>query len=250
MTPDRKLTAEEKKRRKRARKELESLFRLIEAGCKRLAQFEETMQRVEKLRETLERYQDLLDPGLLQKIDGLIAQIDRLNKSGDQFCELARRVKQLTNTLYSPVLPHWAQNLLPATGGGGVLAAAISALVILGAVITTFSPYVQATIRVTNRGCEAIPAPQGLPNLPGVSLWQQPIRDGETGLAQLPPFLQLQIDARQSGQIAISLYAYPVVTFQPGGLKSLLLNNREIIGQMDAETTGVKARYDLIISCQ
>jgi len=249
MNTDHKPTAGEKKRKKQARKELDALFKLIKANCDRLDKFEETMKRVEKVRSTLERFKDVLDPAIVKNITEILDKIDQATAKGDQFCELADHLKDLTTYLYNPSIPHWVQDLTPA-GWAGVIGAVVIAVTVAGGLITTFSPWFQATIDINNQGCAAIQVPQGLPNIPGVSLWTEPIKDGEQGQAKIPPFIQIGVDATQTDTITLSVFHIPLISLQPSGLKSLLINGREIINQVDFENTGVLANYNLVIACQ
>lgn len=242
-------TAEEKKRKKQARKEIEALFKAVKAGCERLKKFEETMRQVEKIKPLMERYKDILDPAAVQEVNRILDQIDRATGDLDQFCELADRLHDLAGKLYEPEIPRWVQDLTPA-GWSGLVAAVVVVVIVVGGLVTAFSPWFQATILVSNQGCDAIPAPLGLPNIPGVSLWSAPIRDGETGQANVPPFLQIGVDATQPDRIALSAFNLPLVTLRPAGLKSLLLDGKEIMGQKDNLNTGVQANYTLVIACR
>ena len=249
MSITREPTAEEKKRKKQARKEINAIFRWVKAGCERLKKFEETMKQVEKIKPLLERFQDVLNPGIVNDINSILDRIDQATGNADQFCELAERLQALSTTLYNPSIPRWVQNLTPA-GWAGVVGGVVTAVIVAGGLITTFSPWFQATIDINNQGCEAFRAPQGLPNIPGVSLWSEAIQDGEHGQAKLPPFIKLGVDATRAGTIAISVFDIPVISMQPSGLKSISINGREIINQVDVETMGIKANYNLVITCQ
>jgi hypothetical protein len=249
MNATRKPPAEEKKRKKRARKEIDAIFKLIKAGCDRLKKFEESMKQVEKIKSSLERFKDVLDPNIVKDITSILDKIDQTTEKTDQFCELADRMRDLTATLYNPAIPRWVQNLTP-VGWVGVVGGEVTAVIIAGGLITTFSPWFQATIDVNNQGCEAIQPPQGMPNIPGVTLWTEPIKDGEQGQAKIPPFIQIGVDTTRADTIAISVFDNPVISLKPSGLKSLLINGREIKNQVDFENIGIRENYSLVISCQ
>jgi hypothetical protein len=250
VNPDRKQIKEEKKEKKKARKEIDALFKLIKAGCDKLEKFDILMEKARKIQPVLERYREILNAGLVQDVENAIQKIDQTRKEVHQFCDLADRLQALTNTLYDPAIPHWAQDLLPAAGGGGVLAGVVTALVIVSAVITAFSPLGQASIDVTNHGCDPIAAPKDLPNIPGVSFWTKPIPDGGHGLAKILPFIQIGVDATQANVIGISLFNIGPIPLPMSGVKSIALNGKEIIGQVVSETLGIKANYSLVISCR
>lgn len=249
MNTTRQPTAEEKKRKRQARKEIDALFRWVKAGCARLKEFEETMKQVEKIRPTLERFQDVLDPNIVKDIKGILDRIDQTTGKADQFCELADRLQNLITTLYNPAIPRWVQNLTPA-GWAGVVGGIVTALIVAGGLITTFSPWFQATIDINNQGCEAFLPPQGIPNLPGVSMWTEPIENGEHGQAKVPPFLKIGVDTTQAGSIGISVFDIRLISLRPSGLTGLSVNGREIINQVDVESMGVGATTSLVISCQ
>lgn len=241
-------TAEDKKKKKQARKEIDAFFRQIKAACKHLKSFEETMKQVEKIRPTLQRFQEVPDPTLVKDVTAVLDQIDRATAKGDQLCDLSDRLKALNASLYNPAIPHWVQDLTPA-GWGGVVGGAVTVVILAGGLVTAFSPFFQATIDISNQGCQAIQPPKGIPQIPGVTLWTEPIQDGQHGQAKLPPYLQIGLDATQPDTLALSFFNTPVVNLYPSGLKSLTLNGKEIIGTQKTQTTAVLGVYSLVLTC-
>jgi len=250
LNTDRKQTGEEKKRKKKARQEFDALFKLIKQGCDRLKEFEETMKNVEKIKPLLERYGDILNAKMVKDIEDAIAKIDLINKRADQFCDLADRLHAMGGTLYDPAIPHWIQDLLPASGGGGLVVGVVTALVVVGAVITALSPLTSTSIQVTNQGCEPIQAPKGLPNIPGVILWKDPIPDGGTGTAAMPPFIPISVDASRPDSVGLSLFGIGPIPLPMVGVNSILLNGKEIKNTVVSVTTGIQVRFDLVITCR
>ncbi len=250
MRTERKQREEQKKRKKKARKAINAIFRQIKAGCNRLEKFDVMMAKVKKIQPVLEDYRDILDANLVQDIENAIRKIDQTSGEIHQFCDLADRLKALTDTLYNPSIPYWVQDLLPAAGGGGVVIGIVTAAVVVGAVITAFSPLAQATIEVTNQGCEPIAAPQGLPNIPGVSFWKKPIPDGGHDIAKVPPFIQIGVDATRENVVGLTIFSLGPIPLPMTGVTSILLNGKEINNQIVSETLGIKKNYSLVIACR
>lgn len=249
MRTDRKQKEEQKKRKKKARKAINAIFKQIKVGCRKLEKFDVLMLKVKKIQPVLEDYRDILDANLVKDIENGIQKIDLTSAEIHQLCDLADRLKVLTDTLYDPAIPYWVQDLLPAAGGGGVVIGIVTAVVIIGAVITAFSPLAQATIDVTNQGCEPIAAPQGLPNIPGVSFWKKPIPDGGHDIAKVPPFIKIGVDATQENVVGLSIFSVGPIPLPMSGVSSILLDGKEIKNQIVSETLGFKRNYTLVIAC-
>jgi hypothetical protein len=250
MNPKHADEMERKRRKRKARRELAALFRRIRAGCRKLDEFDALLEKAGKIKPVLEKYRDVLSAGLVKEVETTLAGLGLASRETHQFCELAERLEKLVDTLYDPAVPRWVQDLLPAAGGGGLVVGVVSALVVIGAVITAFSPLVEATIDVRNQGCEPIPAPQGLPALPGVSFWTQPILDSGHASAKLPPFVRVGVDATQAGTVGLSLFDIGPIPLPVSGVESILLDGSEISGRKIDQTLGVKAEYALVIRCR
>ena len=217
---------------------------------KQLKEFEETMRQVEKVKPLLERYGDLLDAKMVKEIEDLLAKIDQTTKKADQFCELADRLKAMGSSLYDPTIPHWVQDVLPAAGGGGLVAGVVTAVIVVAAVLTALTPLISTTIDVSNQGCAAIQAPGGLPAIPGLELWHQPIEDGGHGIARIPPFIPISVDGTRVDAVGLSLLGFGPIPLPMAGVKSILLNGKEIRGQVISVTTDIQASYQLVINCR
>ena len=191
----------------------------------------------------------MLGAATIREIQAGMDAIDQANQRGDSFCKLADQLKALTDRLYGPILPRWVQDLLPAQLVG-LAVGAVTLVVLVGGLVTIFSPWFQATIRVSNLGCAAIPAPAGLPDIPGVSFWDQAIQDGESGVAKIPPWLRITVDAAQAGAVNLSIFGAGPFGLPVSGLTSLLLNGREIKGQVVPVDVRPRTAYDLVISCR
>jgi hypothetical protein len=94
------------------------------------------------------------------------------------------------------------------------------------------------------------PAPQGLPDIPGVTLWAKPIPDGGHGIAKVPPLIRIGVDATQANVVGLSLFNLGPFPLPMAGVSSILLNGTEIIHQVVSETLGINAKYSLVISCR
>ena len=140
MSIDRKKEKEQKKRKKKTRKEINAIYKWIKANCNRLEKLDALLEKVRQIQPILVANRDILDANLVQDIENGIKKIEKVSGNLHQYCDLADQLKDLSDTLYNPVIPHWIQDLLPATGGAGLVVGIITTAVIIGAVITIFSP--------------------------------------------------------------------------------------------------------------
>lgn len=124
----------------------------------------------------------------------------------------------------------------------------IFTIVAVGAVLVMQKTSVEIAIK--NEGCGTMVASGGMPfSIPGLSLPKDPIPNGGTGIAVLPP-LTVTVDGTQSRVFTLKALKFSTTFNLPNNITDVTLNGSSLLGKKQDVRLGDQKQHTLAFVCR
>ena len=227
-----------KKRRKKARKALLLFLKKLKKSCGGFNKADEWYKFLkDNLEPVLKEFSPDLSEEAAKKIEEGKKLIDTSRDGINQACKnLGKNVEGVIKNL-------------PKSGGltSGVLGTFIIGAVAIGAAAAILNA-IAVPVVIKNRGCSTLYPTVYLPfKIPGLSLPDQPILNGESATAKVPP---VTFTVNGSGN-NINLQAFSMnLNFNLGeGASDLIFNGQSLLNTSTTVNLKSEAGHELIVSC-
>jgi len=241
-----------KKRSSKTRRKLVAILRRLKKDCEKIKTLNDRTDYYEKhfLPVFLQYAQEAgLSPGGVQSIRNDIDHIDALRGDLESSCDTLKKVTNLDPSLIKelnlPFLPRLGDFIL-----SHVFISILAIVLVTAAGFGLSFISSTATVEIRNLGCTPFATPPNLAGLPLVKVWNQPIQDGSSDFATLPP-ISMRVNAKDPNHITAYILGIIPIDFGPAGsAHSVMVNGSEVLNQDSTLSLNAQGTNTVVISCQ
>jgi|SRR3989344_4855995 len=230
---------EEKKKKRKARAVLLIFLKKLQGTCGTFAKAEEWDKFIkENLVPILQEFEDAIPADWKEKLQTASKLKDKTKEGVDFACRvLQKNVKGLIKYLpKGGIFGNPLFKFLIGVAAGGTVAATILNTIAVSVVIK-------------NQGCDTIyPSVYSFVKIPGLSLPNNPIADGESGIANLPP---IRFTVESSGNnIKFSALGIKLNFQMESAGIDLIFNGNSLIGKRSDIFLKGRQEHEIVVVCQ